>query len=97
MQVSPGWQRAIGAAVVLPTAALSLPVTALLLDDKLDNGLFPVSAGAAALIGAGTGAAMPAMFGAGRGRLAAAGIGAGIGFGISLAVDAALLFGIADR
>ena len=93
--ISPGWQRAIGAAVVLPTAALALPVTAGFLDDKIDeNWLFPVSIAGAMGVGAAAGAAMPAMFGSGRGRVAGAAIGAGIGLGVTLAADAALLFGL---
>jgi hypothetical protein len=96
--IGPGWQRAIGAAVVIPAAALALPVTAGFLDDKIDeNWLFPVSIGAAVGAGAAAGAAMPAMFGSGRGRLAGAAIGAGIGLGITVAADAALLFGLADH
>jgi hypothetical protein len=96
--IGPGWQRAIGAAVVVPAAALSLPLTAAFLDDKIDeNWLFPVSFAGAAGAGAAAGAAMPAMFGSGRSRLAGAAIGAGIGIGISVAADAALLFGLADR
>jgi len=93
--ISPGWQRAIGAAVVVPAAALSLPLTAAFLDDRIDeNFLFPISFVAAAGVGAAAGAAMPGMFGAGRGRVAGAAIGAGIGLGVTLAADAALLFGI---
>lgn len=97
MQISPGWQRAIGATALLPAAA-ALPLTAGLLDDKIDeNFLFPVSIGVAAGAGALAGATMPGMFGSGRSRLAAAAIGAGITTVTSIAVDAALLFGLADR
>lgn len=96
--IGPGWQRAIGAAAVVPAAALSLPLTAAFLDTKVDeNWLFPVSFLGAAGVGAAAGAAMPGMFGAGRGRVAGAAIGAGIGLGINVAADAALLFGLADR
>ncbi|MCW2921656.1 MAG: hypothetical protein JWL76_1530 [Thermoleophilia bacterium] len=97
MQISPGWQRAIGATSLIP-AALALPVTAALLDDKMnENFLFPVSLGIAAGSGALAGATMPGMFGSGRSRLAGAAIGAGIATATSIAVDAALLFGLADR
>ena len=97
MQISPGWQRAIGAAALLPAAA-ALPLTAGLLDDKItDNFLLPASLGVAAGAGALAGATMPGMFGSGRSRLAGAAIGAGITTAVSLAVDAALLFGLADR
>jgi hypothetical protein len=90
-------QRLVGATALVP-AALSLPLTAAFLDQQVDeNLLFPISIGAAAGVGAATGAAMPAMFGAGRGRLAAAAIGAGITTATSIAFDAALLFGLGDR
>ena len=97
MQISPGWQRAIGATALIP-AALALPVTAGFLDSKIDeNFLFPASLGLAAGAGALAGATMPGMFGDGRSRLAGAAIGAGITTVVSLAADAALLFGLADR
>lgn len=97
MQISPGWQRAIGATALLP-AALALPITAGFLDQKIDeNLLFPVSLGIAAGAGALAGATMPGMFGSGRTRLAGAAIGAGITTAVSIAADAALLFGLGDR
>jgi hypothetical protein len=97
MHISPGWQRAIGATAIVP-AALALPVTAGLLDDKIDeNFLFPVSLGIAAGAGALAGATMPGMFGSGRSSLAGAAIGAGIATAVSVVADAALLFGLADR
>jgi hypothetical protein len=90
-------QRAAGVGVAV-VAAGTLPVTAGLLDDKVDeNWLFPISIGAAGALGATAGLVMPHMFGAARGRLAGAAIGAGIGVGVNVAADAALLFGIADR
>ncbi len=68
MQISPGWQRAIGAAVVLPTAALSLPVSAMFLDHPQgrENWILP---------------ALPGSFGSsvGHGRGALLGAAAGIG------------------
>lgn len=97
MQISPGWQRAIGATAIIP-AALALPLTAMFLDQKVDeNLLLPISLGAAAGVGALAGAAMPGMFGSGRTRLAAAAIGAGVTTAVSIAADAALLFGLSDR
>ncbi len=94
MQISPGWQRAIGATAIIP-AALALPLTAGLLDDKInENFLFPVSIGVAAGAGALAGATMPGMFGDGRSRLAGAAIGAGITTAVSIAADAVLLFGM---
>ncbi len=97
MQISPGWQRAIGATAIIP-AALALPLTAGFLDQHVDeNLLFPISLGIAAGSGALAGAAMPGMFGSGRSRLAGAAIGAGITTAVSIAADAALLFGLGDR
>ena len=97
MQIAPGAQRAIGAVALVP-AALSLPLTAGLLDQQVDeNLLLPVSLAAAAGVGALAGASMPGMFGDGRSRLAAAAIGAGSTTATSVVADAVLLFGLGDR
>ncbi len=97
MNISPGWQRTIAGMSILP-AALAVPVTAGLLDDKIDeNFLLPVAAGGAAALGAGVGAALPAAFTSTGSRLRGAMFGAGAALGVATLASAALLFAIADR
>lgn len=98
MMVSPGWQRVIAGAAILPTAALALPLTAAFLDNKVDeNLLLPIAAGGTLAIGAGVGAALPAAFTGSGSRAKAAMIGAGAALGVA-ALGTAALFGlITDR
>lgn len=92
MQIGPGWQRAIAAAVIVPTAALSLPVSAYFLDHppRRENWIVPAQAVAMGTIGATVGATMPRMFGPGMGRGGAAAIGAGLALGSAALADLAL-------
>lgn len=99
MQIGPGWQRAIAAAVIVPTAAVSLPLAATFLDHPpgRENWIFPAQAAGMGVIGAGLGAAMPKMFGQGMGRAGGAALGAGVALGAALLADVALFTLITDR
>lgn len=99
MQVGPGWQRASAAAVIVPTAALPLPIAATFLDHPpgRENWIFPAQVAGMAGIGAGVGAAMPHMFSSGMGRGGGAAIGAGVAVGAALLADVALFTLIGDH
>ena len=92
MQIGPGWQRAIAAAVIVPTAAISLPVAATFLDHPpgRENWILPAQAAGMAIVGAGVGATMPRMFSAGMGRAGGAALGAGVALGAAAIADVAL-------
>lgn len=92
MQISPGWQRAIAAGIIVPTAAISLPIAATFLDhpEGRENWILPAQAVGMAAIGATVGATMPKIFGSGMGRMGAAGIGAGAALGAALLADVAM-------
>lgn len=92
MQISPGWQRAIAATIIVPTAALSLPVAAMFLDhpEGRENWILPAQAAGAGGIGAAVGASLPRAFGSQIGRGGAAAIGAGVALGVAAIADIAL-------
>lgn len=92
MAISAGWQRAIAAAVILPTAAISLPAAAAVLDHPpgRENWIFPAQALTMAGIGAAVGGAMPHVFSSGMGRGGGAALGAGVALGAAALADVAL-------
>lgn len=99
MQIGTGWQRALAAAVIVPTAALSLPVAATFLDHPAgrENFIFPAQIGGMAAIGATVGGVMPHLFTSHTSGARGALLGAGLAVGAAVAADAVLFGLITDR
>jgi hypothetical protein len=99
MAISPVLQRVAAGAVLLPAAALSLPVSAALLDhpEGRENWILPAQGLGMAAIGAGIGAALPHAFTSSGARGKAALIGAGAALGAAVLADVALFALITDR
>lgn len=94
MALSVGLQRVIAGAAIVPASIAALPVTALTLDQHIDeNLLLPLAATGTFALGASVGAALPKAFSSTGNRLVAAGIGGGSALGIA-ALSTATLFGI---
>jgi hypothetical protein len=89
--------RLIAIPTIATTAALSLPLTALVLDTRVDeNLLLPIQLGAMTGVGAGVGAALPGLAGKSASHLRGGMVGAGLGVGLAIAADAALMLLIGD-
>jgi hypothetical protein len=98
MALSVGMQRLIAGAAIVPAGALALPLTAGLLDTRVDeNLLLPIAAGGTMALGAGVGAALPNAFSSVGSRGRAALVGAGAALGVAALSTTALLLLLADR
>jgi hypothetical protein len=91
MSISPTMQRVIAGAVLVPTAAVSLPIAATFLDQSEGGGklIMPAQIGGMAALGAGLGALMPHAFTSTGSHGRAALIGAGAAIGAAALADAA--------
>lgn len=91
MTLSPLAQRVIAGAVLIPAAAISLPIAATFLDhpEGRERWIMPAQVGGMAAVGAGLGAAMPHALTASGSHGRAALIGAGAAIGAAALADAA--------
>ncbi|MCW2924085.1 MAG: hypothetical protein JWM98_1489 [Thermoleophilia bacterium] len=99
MSIGTGWQRVIAGAVIVPAAALTLPVAATFLDHPpgRENWILPAAAVGSLGIGAGVGALLPKIAGSGASHLRGAALGAGVGLAAAALGTALLFFDITDR
>lgn len=97
--MGPWAARAVASAVIVPVAAMSLPVSAALLDHPpgRENWILPAAGALSAGVGAAVGAALPTIAHTGASRGVGALVGAGIGVASALAGTAALFLLITDR
>jgi hypothetical protein len=92
MNIGPWASRGLAAAVIVPTAALSLPIAATFLDHPpgRENFIFPAQLVAMGGIGAAVGAALPHMVSGSAGHGKGAAVGAAVGIGAAVLADVGL-------
>lgn len=88
--IGPAASRAIAAGVLVPLAAVSLPLSALVLDRgaNSENWILPAQLGGMAAAGAGLGAALTHVAGSSAGHGRGALVGAALGLATGIASDA---------